>query len=228
VRKALNDNPIAQIAVLTALVLLVGFLMQTRVANRNSDSSGASTTASDAGATPAPAIDSASTTPGATTGTTPGATSSDQAPSTATSPADGAAPPAGSAGDASIGEFTAGPGLPAPVVKAYEDDQTVVLLVQRRRGIDDEKLRENVQALGGKNGVALFVTNAGHIARYSRITQGVDVDRVPALIVLRPRNLTKGTPEATLSYGFRGPESVEQAVRDALYKGPRDLPYHPR
>jgi len=76
--------------------------------------------------------------------------------------------------------------------------------------------------------VALFVTNAGQIARYSRITQGVNVDRVPALIVLRPRHLTDGTPEAILSYGFRGPESVEQAVRDALYKGPTDLPYHPK
>jgi hypothetical protein len=225
VRKALNDNPIAQIAVLAALVLIVGFLMLTRVANRNSDSSsGASTTSSEAAATPAPAIDSASTTPGATAEAAPEAATTDQAPSTA----DGVAPPAGSADDGSIGEFTAGPGLPAPVVKAYEDDRTVVLLVQRRRGIDGEKLRENVEALGGRNGVALFVTNAGHIARYSRITEGVDVNRVPALIVLRPRNLTKGTPEATLSYGFRGPESVEQAVRDALYKGPRNLPYHPR
>ena len=72
------------------------------------------------------------------------------------------------------------------------------------------------------------MTNAGHIARYSRITQGVNVDRVPALIVLRPRHLTQGTPTATLSYGFRGPESVDQAIRDALYKGPSNLPYYPK
>jgi hypothetical protein len=56
----------------------------------------------------------------------------------------------------------------------------------------------------------------------------VDVNRVPALIALRPRNLTHGAPTATVSYGFRGPESVDQAISDALYKGPRNLPYHPR
>ena len=122
----------------------------------------------------------------------------------------------------------AGPGLPAPVVKAYKDDKTVVLLVLRHRGIDDDQLRQNVERLRGKSDLALFVTNAGHIARYSRITQGVNVDRVPALIVLRPRHLTHGTPTATLSYGFRGPESVDQAIRDALYKGPSNLPYYPK
>ena len=54
------------------------------------------------------------------------------------------------------------------------------------------------------------------------------MNRVPALIVLRPRHLTHGTPTASVSYGFRGPDSVDQAVSDALYKGPRNLPYYPR
>ena len=98
----------------------------------------------------------------------------------------------------------------------------------KRRGIDDDQLRRNVEQLRGRSDLALFVTNAGHIARYSRITHGVNVDRVPALIVLRPRHLTHGTPKATLSYGFRGPESVDQAIRDALYKGPSNLPYYPK
>jgi hypothetical protein len=212
VRRALNDNPVAQIAVLAGLAVVVAFMLMTRAANNGGGESSTSTTASDAAATPAPAIDSASTTPSAAADVAPNVT-----------PSDGIVPPG-----SSVGEFVAGPGLPAPLVKAYEDDKTIVLLVQRRRGIDDEQLRQNVEPLGGKNGVALFVTNAGHIARYSRITQGVNVGRVPALIVLRPRHLTKGMPEATLSYGFRGPESVEQAIRDALYKGPSHLPYHPR
>ena len=34
-------------------------------------------------------------------------------------------------------------------------------------------------------------------------------------------------PAATVSYGFRGPASVEQALEDALYKGPKDIPYYP-
>jgi len=208
VRRALNDNPIAQIAVLGALVLIVGFLLLTRASNKSggADTSPTSTTGSEATATPAPTVDSA------------------EAPS----PSEGATVPPGPSGGATAGEFVAGPGLPASVVKAYEDDKAVVLLVLRHRGIDDERLRSDVVKLHGRSDVALFVTNAGQIARYSRITQGVNVDRVPALIVLRPRHLTDGTPEAILSYGFRGPQSVEQAVRDALYKGPTDLPYHPR
>ncbi|MEK6328054.1 MAG: hypothetical protein AABM66_11115 [Actinomycetota bacterium] len=207
-RKSLNENPIAQIAVLGVLAVVVGFLLLTRAAGKSGgDASSSSTTASSATATPAPAIDSAgSTTPDPSTG-------SGEAPSTS---------------DAQVGEFVAGPGLPRPVVKAYRDDKTIVLLVLRRRGIDDERLRQQVERLGGKGDLALFVTNAGHIARYSRITQGVNVDRVPALIVLQPRHLTKGMPKATLSYGFRGPQSVDQAIRDALYKGPTNLPYHPR
>ena len=208
-RRALNDNPITQIAVLGALALIVGFLLLTRVSNKSggADTSPTPTTGSEATATPAPAVDSG------------------EAPST---PSEGAAVPPGSSGGVTASEFVAGPGLPASVVKAYEADKTVVLLVLRHRGIDDERLRSDVVKLHGRSDVALFVTNAGQIARYSRITQGVNVDRVPALIVLRPRHLTDGMPEAILSYGFRGPQSVEQAVRDALYKGPTDLPYHPR
>jgi hypothetical protein len=223
VRKALNENPVAQIAVLGVLAVVVGFLLLTRVASKSGggDSSATSPTASGAPATSAP-TDGSSTVPS----TTPPATSSDEAPSAAS---DGATvPPTGSVSDAPVGKFEAGPGLPASVVKAYADDKTVVLLVLRHRGIDDDQLRRNVVRLRGRSDLALFVTNAGHIARYSRITQGVSVDRVPALIVLRPRHLTHGTPTASVSYGVRGPESVDQAIRNALYKGPSNLPYYPK
>jgi hypothetical protein len=220
VRKALNDNPVAQIAVLGVLAVVVGFLLLTRVGSQGGDSGDTSATASDASATPAPAIDSAVTSaPSAVTDTAAPPTSSAEAPAGATVPA--------GAADA-VGKFVAGPGLPESVVKAYKDDKTVVLLVLKHEGIDDDQLKRNVDRLRGKSDVALFVTNAGNISRYARITHGVDVDRVPALIVLRPEHLTKGTPRAFLSYGFRGPESVDQAVRDALYKGPRNLPSHPK
>ncbi|MEK6273234.1 MAG: hypothetical protein AABM42_11415 [Actinomycetota bacterium] len=226
-RKALNENPVAQIAVLGVLAVIVGFLLLTRVAGKSGGdaSSATSPTASGAPATSAPA-DGSSTVPSTTADTTPPATSSDEAPS---APSDGATvPPTGSVSDASVGKFVAGPGLPASVVKAYADDKTVVLLVLKHRGIDDDQLRRNVERLHGRSDLALFVTNAGRIARYSRITQGVSVDRVPALIVLRPRHLTHGTPTASVSYGVRGPESVDQAIRNALYKGPSNLPYYPK
>ena len=222
-RKALNENPVAQIAVLGVLVVVVGFLLLTRMGSKSGgESSATSPTASGAPAT----SDDSSTVPSTGAGTTPPATSSDEAPST---PSGGATvPPTGSVSDAAVGKFVAGPGLPASVVKAYADDKTVVLLVLRHRGIDDDQLRRNVVRLRGRSDLALFVTNAGRIARYSRITQGVSVDRVPALIVLRPRHLTHGTPTASVSYGVRGPESVDQAIRNALYKGPSNLPYYPK
>ena len=225
-RKALNDNPMVQVAVLGVLALVVGFLLITRVASSGSDS----------GASPASATNSASAAPGATTApeestpapspTTPEASAT--APIPATDAAAPAAPVDAAAEAAAAGEFVAGPGLPASVVKAYADNKVVVVLIVRRLGIDDEALREMVEQQQGSENVALFVTNAGHISRYSRITQGVNVDRVPALIVLQPRELTKGVPVASVSYGFRGPESVAQAIDDALYKGPTNLPSYPK
>jgi len=216
VRKALNDNPVVQIGALAALALLVGFLLITRMSHKGSEGS-TSTTASDSSAT-AVAPTSSSTEPSATatTGSAPDATA---AP----------APTSPSSGVASAGDFVAGPGLPAPVVQAYKHNEVVVLLVVRRNGIDDEAVKAGAETVGSSSKVALFVTNAGHIARYSRIAAGVNVDRVPALIVLRPRNLTDGgVPQATVSYGFRGVDSIAQAIRDALYKGPTDLPYYPK
>jgi hypothetical protein len=56
----------------------------------------------------------------------------------------------------------------------------------------------------------------------------VGVNRVPALVVVRPRRLSGSVPEAQVSYGFRNSQSVVQAVQDALYSGKDDLPYSPR
>ena len=201
-RRALNDNPVAQIAVLGLLAVVVAFMLMSRAGHSGSDSAATS----GAPASPSPAL-----------ATTPPSASSAAVP-----------PTIGTAAGAPAGEFVAGPGLPAPVVKAYADDKTVVLFVFRHRGVDDAAVRSSVEQLHGRSDLAVFVTHAARIARFARITQGVDVNRVPALIVLRPRHLTNGTPTASVSYGFQGPDSVDQAIRNALYKGPSDLPYDPR
>jgi hypothetical protein len=104
----------------------------------------------------------------------------------------------------------------------------VALLVVRPSGIDDGLVRDSVDSLSARSGVAVFVVRANRIARYSRITQGVGVNRVPALVVVRPRRLSGSVPEAQVSYGFRNSQSVVQAVQDALYSGKDDLPYSPR
>jgi hypothetical protein len=201
------------------LALVVGFLLITRMSGKESSSS------SDTSAT------AASVAPGTETSTpTPADSTATAVPdASATESVAPAAPSTGAVAEAAAaGKFVAGPGLPLPVVQAYGANKVVVLLVVRRKGIDDEAVRASVENLGGVADVALFVTNAGHISRYSRIATGVNVDRVPALIVLKPRELTEGTPVATVSYGFRGPDSVAQAVRDALYKGPTNQPYYPK
>jgi len=210
-RRAINDNPIAQVGVLAALVLVVGFLLLTQMGKGSSSSSSSPATSGTASAAP---TDSSGT-------AAPPSDSTDATPATSA--------PAAPANQATSDTFVAGPGLPAAVVKAYKANKVVVLLVVRHDGIDDDAVKTSVERMAGLPQMALFVTNAGHVARYARITEGVELDRVPALIVLRPAGLTKGgTPEASVSYGFRGPDSVSQAIRDALYAGRTNLPYSPR
>jgi hypothetical protein len=103
-----------------------------------------------------------------------------------------------------------------------------VLLIVRPGSIDDRLVRGSVESLSGDSGVAVFVADAKDVARYSRITQGVGVDRTPALVVIRPRKESGTTPQAQVSYGFRNSQSVVQAVHDALYSGRDNLPYSPR
>jgi len=229
-RKALNDNPMVQIGVLGLLAVVVGFFLITQMGKGSSSSSSSSTTPSTT-ATVAPTASSATATATTTpdsTATAPPASAPTTVPDASASSATPVAPPSGAAAPAAAAGFVAGPGLPKPVVTAYQADKAVVLLVVRRGGIDDEAVKASVERMAGAPDVALFVTNAGHVSRYSRIASGVDLDRVPALIVLRPKKLAHGTPTAAVSYGFRGPQSVAQAIADALYKGPTNLPYYPK
>jgi hypothetical protein len=133
------------------------------------------------------------------------------------------------AGETPVTGSAAPPPAPPPpraVTAAYEAGETVVLLIVREGGIDDHMVREDTGALEGISNVALFVVPAKEIARYAAITEGAGVNRVPALVVLRPKALSHGAPTASVSYGYQGAESVVQAVVDARYKG-HTLSYHP-
>jgi len=214
VREKLNDNPVAQIALLGVLVLVVGFLLLTRMGGSSEETPAA----------PAP------TDPAATAPVTPDATGA--VPITPTDPslpvtpdATGTVPVPGADSD-----FKAGPGLPAPVVDAYDANKVVVLLIVNKGSIDDDKIKAIAQDLGKRPDTTLFTVESSDVADYSRIAQGVDLQQTPALVVLRPKNLTPNgaQPTATIEYGFRGPDSVNQTVEDALYKGRDDLPYYPK
>lgn len=234
-REKLNDNPLVQVAILGVLALIVGFVLITRmgggpatepVANPvpTDPTTGAPLSTPGTAGTPA-------TSGGAATSTVPATPSADgSSPSgSAPTPSDGS----GGAGTATAPAdplgFAAGPGLPKPVADAYDADKVVVLLIVGKDGIDDEKVQPIVEELHKRSDTELFVVEAKDVSKYSRIARGVDVQQTPALVVLRPKKLTdRGTlPTATIEYGFRGPDSVSQAVDDALYKGPSDLPYYP-
>jgi hypothetical protein len=226
----MNENPVVQAAVIGVMAIIVGFLLFTRVLNQGSAEEAATTpagTATEAGAAP--------TTPAAGTATETGTAAPTPTEADAAAPAPpvsgtaspteavpGVPPPTASV----EGAFTPGPGLPKPVVTAYDNGKVVVLLLDKRKGIDDRALLSSVNRVRGRGDIALFSVPAKDVSKYSRITEGVEINRVPALVVLRPKQLSKGTPEATVSYGFRGPESVNQAVEDALYTGKR-ISYDP-
>lgn len=220
-RDAINNNPVVQIGVVGVLVVIVGFFLMTNLKKGSTHPTpAASSSASAAGATSA----------GATPSGVPGTTSPAPAGSTAS-----ALPAPSSTGSVSVAggavtpaSLIPGPGLPAPVVDAWKHGDAIALLIVRGGGIDDRLIRGSVEALRRDSGVAVFVTRAKSVARYARITQGVGVDRVPALVIVRPRKESPSIPQAQVRYGFRDSATVVQAVHDAIYSGPDNLPYSPR
>jgi hypothetical protein len=190
-REKLNENPLAQVAVIGVLIVL-GIVMLT--------SMGGGGESAPEGEAEAPAATEAALQEG-------------EAGAVATATPSPTLPPA-----------TSPP--PKPVTAAYDAGETVVLLIVREGGIDDQMVKDDTSALSGISKVALFVVPSQQIARYAAITQGAGVNRVPALVVVRPKALSKGTPTASVTYGYQDAEGVVQAVTDARYKG-RTLTYHP-
>lgn len=121
---------------------------------------------------------------------------------------------------------TTTPRLPQAVLDAWREDRTVVLLFIKDGGIDDRLVRETTDNLSGFPGAAIFVVPAGRVAEYTAVTEGIGLQRVPALVVLTPRRVNQQVPTASVSYGFQSRASAEQAVIDAGYEGPT-LEYHP-
>jgi hypothetical protein len=208
-RNAINNNPKVQLGVVGALVLLIALVMLPSMMGHKSSSTGGASTGV-AASTPSASVD-------------PSLQTAQPAPGVAS--AAGVAPPAATVTPQAL---IPGPGLPRPLIDAWKHGQAVVLLVVRNHGIDDRLVSRSVQGLSSDPGVTSFVVHANRIARYSRITQGVGVSQVPALIVVRPRRVSGSVPEAQVTYGFRDSQTVVQYVHDALYSGKDDLPYSPR
>jgi hypothetical protein len=205
-REKLNNNPLVQVAILGVLLLGTGFFVMSSMGGGGAEEEAAS--------------EAPSTTVTTTTGEAPAA-----APG---------APEAGAPAETGTTVAAPEPGAlaaavgppPRPVTEAFAADQTVVLLFVKKGGLDDRIVVDAVDRLSAMTDVATFVVPAGEIARYAAISQGVDVNRVPALVVVRPKDVAEGIPNASVQYGFQSLESVEQAVVDARYEG-RTLDYHP-
>lgn len=207
-RQAINQNRTVQLVLLAVLALLGGLLLLK----------------SKGGGSESSAAVPAATSP-ATTGTPATSAAVPAAPTTGV-PVTSTSAPAGAATAVPAG-LVPGPGLPKGLLPAYRHGDAIALLVRRAGGIDDALVRNSVELLHAMSGVKVYVTKAQHIARYAWLTQGVNVTDLPALVVLRPHKLSGGNATASVSYGFRDSASVIQAVKDALYSGPNDRPYHP-
>ena len=229
-RKALNENPVVQAVVIGIMALLVAFLLFTRVLNQGGEKAAAPTPtapSTDASAAVGAATPAPSASPAAETGAAP-ATPAPATGNAETASTTGAAPvPGAPTVPAAVEDtFEPGPGLRKPVVSAYDRGDAVVLLIEKQKGLDDRAVKGSVERLRSRGDTTVFVVPAADVSKYARITEGVQLSRTPAIVVLRPKRLTKGVPEATVSYGFRGPESVEQALDDALYRG-KKVTYDP-
>jgi hypothetical protein len=200
-RQKLNENPKAQVAIVAALLVAAAIFVLSMGGGEESESTTTTTSAEV---------------------TTPEGSAAITATVTSTGiPVEGAT--------GSIAEAPKLPPrpLPRPLERAFAANRTVVLLIAKKGGVEDGLATvAAVSGLASMKGVSTFVVPVDRVARYAPITQGVELNRVPALVVLRPKRLDDGSPTASVSYGYQSPQSVVQAVVDARYRG-HTLDYHP-
>lgn len=197
-REKLNENQTAQIALIAVLALVAGYLVLSSMGGSGSSEAASTSATTEVGTT-------------VTTTTEPVAGSVEAAPAAATSAV--TAP--------------AGRPLPRAVDHAYEQGETIALLIYRPGGIDDHKVAEASSVLTAMPNVAYFSAPVDKVARYSAITGPLGLSGAPALIVVRPRHLNEGgAAPATVTYGFQSAQDIKQAVIDAGYHGP-ELTYAP-
>jgi len=130
------------------------------------------------------------------------------------------------AGAAALPTSVPAPPPPQEFTAAYDAGKTVVLLVVHDGGIDDRLTASAASVLNTVPEAELIPVPVKQLPRYAAVTVGLDLNRVPALIVMKPKRLSGGVPQATIDYGFQTPESILLAVNDANYEGP-EVTYHP-
>jgi hypothetical protein len=207
-RQKLNENPVAQIALLGVLAIVVGYLLLGGFGGGSSEEESSAE---------APTVGIESAAPAETTEVSTGSVGGQQV---------GVAPDIAAATSA-MPAPTNHP-LPHKVEVAYKNNKIIVVLLVRDGGVDDHVVRRATKMLEGNPHVALFSAKAKHLARFSALTGPLGVNRVPALIVIRPKHLNKGGPApASVTYGLNSQTGIRQTIREAVYKGPH-LTYAPQ
>jgi hypothetical protein len=208
VRDALNNNPIAQVGAVLVLVALAAFMFLKPGGGGEEESAAAGPTVASVNGVTA-------------TGATPG-----EAVESAVEGALETGAVASAAGTSAMPTSVPAPPPPRELTAAYDADKTVVLLVVHDGGIDDRLTAAAATVLTAMPEVALIPVPVRQLSRYAAVTVGLDLNRVPAVVVMKPKRLSGGIPQATVDYGFQTPETLVQAVRDASYNGP-EATYHP-
>lgn len=192
-REKLNENPMAQVALIGVLLILAAVFLLGKSGGGSEEEEGGSAAADAAVAAVASELETG------------------QQPLRLPPPGSGLGAP---------------PAPPRAVTDAFETGETVAILFVRDGGIDDRLVTEAVDRLDAIGNVTTFVVPAHQIVRYVSIAEGVDLNRVPALVVIRPKRLNSGYDPASVHYGFQSAQSIVQAVVDARYHG-GTIPYHP-
>ena len=192
-REKLNDNPMAQVALIGVLLVVAAVFLLGKSGGEPEEEEGGSAAADAAVAAVASELEVG------------------QQPLKLPPPGSGPGAP---------------PAPPRAVTDAFNAGETVAILFVRDGGIDDRLVTDAVARLDAIGGVATFVVPSRQLVRYVSIAQGVDLNRVPALVVIRPKHLNSGYDPASVHYGFQSAQSIVQAVVDARYHG-GTLPYHP-
>ena len=179
-RDALNNNPLVQLGVVGALLLAVAVFLMSSGGGGEEESEPAG-----AGGTEATVHVAGTNATGTATGATPGEA------------VEGAVAAAGDSLASSLAGATgaaagiAAPPLPKPVLRAWKANRTLVLLFVHDGGIDDRRVKVVTKGVAGFRDAKVFIVPAKRIARYAAITEGVGVDRVPALVVVTPKHLDR-------------------------------------
>jgi hypothetical protein len=102
-------------------------------------------------------------------------------------------------------------GLPKPIARALRKDKVLVLLFWNGKSADDKAVHAALKKVDRWDGrVSVQTASIKKIAKYGRVSRGVDVEQSPTIVVADP-NL-----RAETLVGYVDTTSIDQAVVDAF------------